>query len=146
MGRNVKAGASQEAQTVKNLPAKKETWEIPWRREWQSTPAFLLGKFHGQRSLAGYILWGCKRLEGDLPTKQQRELLCVLVAQSCLTICDPMDCSLPGSSVRGILQARILKWVAMPSSRPRDQTWVSHNGRWIYNLWVTREVPWGAFF
>ena len=72
MGRNVKAGASREAQTVKNLPAKKETWEIPWRREWQSTPAFLLGKFHGQRSLAGYILWGCKRLEGDLPTKQQQ--------------------------------------------------------------------------
>ena len=43
-------------------------------------------------------------------------VLC-LVAQSCLTLCDPMDCSLPGSSVCGILQARILEWVAMPSSR-----------------------------
>ena len=46
--------------------------------------------------------------------------------QSCLTLCDCMDCSLPGSSVHGILQARILKWVAMPSSRRssqlRDQT------------------------
>ena len=46
--------------------------------------------------------------------------------QLCLTGCNPMDCSLPGSSVHGILQARILKWVAMPSSRgsfqPRDQT------------------------
>ena len=41
----------------------------------------------------------------------------VLVAQSCLTLCDPMDCSLPGSFVHGILQARILEWVAMPSSR-----------------------------
>ena len=44
--------------------------------------------------------------------------------QSCPTLCDPMDCSPPGSSVRGILQARILEWVAMPSSRgssqPRD--------------------------
>ena len=44
--------------------------------------------------------------------------------QSCPTLCDPMDCSLPGSSVHGILQARILEWVAMPSSRgssqPRD--------------------------
>ena len=39
------------------------------------------------------------------------------VAQSCLTLCDPMDCSPPGSSVRGILQARILEWVAMPATR-----------------------------
>ena len=37
--------------------------------------------------------------------------------QSCLTLHDPMYCGLPGSSVQGILQARILKWVAMPSSR-----------------------------
>ena len=52
----------------------------------------------------------------------------VLVTQSCLTLCDPMDCSLPGSSVHGILQARILEWVGIPfsrgSSQPRDQTWV----------------------
>ena len=40
-----------------------------------------------------------------------------LVAQSCPTICDPMDCIPPGSSVYGIIQARILEWVAMPSSR-----------------------------
>ena len=37
--------------------------------------------------------------------------------QSCLTLCNPMDCSLPGSSLHGILQARILEWVAMSSSR-----------------------------
>ena len=37
--------------------------------------------------------------------------------QSCLTLCNPMDCSPPGSSVHGILQARKLEWVAMPSSR-----------------------------
>ena len=47
-----------------------------------------------------------------------------LVAQSCLTLCDPMDYTPPDSSVHGILQARILEWVAMPSSRefyqPRD--------------------------
>ena len=42
---------------------------------------------------------------------------CVLVVQSCLTVCDPMDCSSPGSSVYGILQIRILEWVAIPSSR-----------------------------
>ena len=53
-----------------------------------------------------------------------------LVVQSCLTLCHHMDSSPPASSVHGILQARILEWVAMPSSRgsswPRDQTQVSH--------------------
>ena len=52
------------------------------------------------------------------------------VAQSCLTLCDPMDHSPPGSFVHGILQARILEWTDMPSSRepsqPRDQTCVSY--------------------
>ena len=41
----------------------------------------------------------------------------VLVTQSCSTLCDPIDCTLPGSSVHVILQARTLEWVAMPSSR-----------------------------
>ena len=54
------------AQMVKNLPATQETrvqscdGEIPWRREWQSTPVFLPGKFHGQRSLVVYTPWGHK--------------------------------------------------------------------------------------
>ena len=39
----------------------------------------------------------------------------MLVSQSCLTLCDPMDCSPPGSSVHGILQARILEWIAISS-------------------------------
>ena len=43
--------------------------------------------------------------------------VCVCVAQFCLTFCDPMDCRLPDSSVHGILQTRILEWVAIPSSR-----------------------------
>ena len=41
------------------------------------------------------------------------ECVCVLVAQSCPTLCDPLDCGPPGSFVRGILQARILEWVAI---------------------------------
>ena len=53
----------------------------------------------------------------------------MLVTQSCLTLCDPMDCIPPGSSVHGILQARILEWVAIPfsgrSSQLRDWTQVS---------------------
>ena len=52
------------------------------------------------------------------------------VAQSCPALCDPMDCSPPGSSVHGILQARVLEWAAVPfsrgSSRPRDRTRVSY--------------------
>ena len=58
-----------EAQTVKSPPAKQETWvnpwvgKIPWRREWQPTPEFLPGEFHGQRSLAGYSPWGHKELD-----------------------------------------------------------------------------------
>ena len=39
------------------------------------------------------------------------------MAQSCLTLCDPMDCSLPGSSIHGIFQARVLEWVAIAFSR-----------------------------
>ena len=63
----------------------------------------------------------------------------VLVAQSCPTLCNPKDCSPPGSSVHGIPQAGILEWVAMPFSRgsswPRDQTRVSCTaGRFFYHL------------
>ena len=55
-----------------------------------------------------------------------------------------MDCSLPGSSIHEILQARILEWVAFPSSRessqPRDQTQVSHNVGRFFTSWTTREA------
>ena len=61
------------------------------------------------------------------------------VTQSCPTLCDPMDCSLPGSSVHGIFQARVLEWVAIcfssGSSQPRNQTWISFLvGRCFYHL------------
>ena len=46
--------------------------------------------------------------------------VCVLVAQSCLTLCDPMDCSPPDSFVHGILQARILEWIAISFSTSRN--------------------------
>ena len=65
------------------------------------------------------------------------------VAQSCPTLCDPVDCSPPGSSAHGILQARVLEWVAISfsrgSSRPRDQTQVSHIAGRRFNLWATRD-------
>ena len=49
--------------------------------------------------------------------------VCVCVAQSCPTLCNPMDYSLPGSSVHGILQARILEWVAISFSSEEAEMW-----------------------
>ena len=69
---------------------------------------------------------------------------CGLVAKSCLTLCDLMDCHPPGSSVHGISQARILEWVAMPSSRrsswPRNWTWVSGIAGRFFTAWAPREA------
>ena len=59
-----------------------------------------------------YVCW---RVGSDLATEQQRQQSSA--AQSCLTLCDPMNCSFPGSSVHGISQARILEWVAISFSR-----------------------------
>ena len=62
------------------------------------------------------------------------------VAQSCPTLWDPVDCSPPGSSVHGILQARILEWVAISFSRgsswPRDWTKVSHIAGRRFTIWT----------
>ena len=67
----------------------------------------------------------------------------MLVAQSCLTLCDPMDCGLPVSFVHGSLQARILEWVAIfcsrVSSQPRDRTWVSYIAGRFFIVSATRE-------
>ena len=79
-----------------------------------------------------------------------RKTLCLLyekvkekVTQSCSTLCNAMDYSLPGSSGNGIFQTRILEWVAISFSRgfsqPRDQTWVSCFGRQILYHWATWE-------
>ena len=68
----------------------------------------------------------------------------VLVTQLCLTLCDPMDYSLPASTVHGILQARILQWVAIPfsrgSSQPRGRTGVSCIAGRFFTIWATREA------
>ena len=83
-------------------------------------------KFHCQRLF--------KKIKG-------KDFVVVLVAKSCPTLWDPMDCSPPGSSVYGIFQARILEWVAFSSSKgsflPRYQTWVSCIGRGFF----TTEPP-----
>ena len=69
-------------------------------------------------------------------------VLC-LVAKSCLTLFDPMDCSPPGSSVHGISQARILEWVAISfsrSSQSSDWTWTPAMRADSLIIWATRET------
>ena len=70
--------------------------------------------------------------------------VCVLAAQSCPTLCNPVECSPPGSSVHGLLQARILECVAIlfsrGSSRPGDGILVSQIADRFFTIWATREA------
>ena len=70
--------------------------------------------------------------------------VCLSVAQSCLTLCDPVDCSPPGSFIHGVLQARTQEWVAIPfsrgSSQPRDRTQVSCAAGRVFTVSATREA------
>ena len=78
--------------------------------------------------------------------KEVRHLILLLLidTQSCPTVCDPVDCSPPGSSVHGILQARMLEWVAVPfcrgSSRPRDWTRACCIAGRFFTIRATREA------
>ena len=97
------------------------------------TSWFRIALFYSSKSTV-LILWGAS----ESPKVK------VLVAQSCLTLCDPTDCSSPGSSVHGILQARILEWVAIlfarGSSQPRDQIQVSWTAGRFFTIWATWEA------
>ena len=73
-----------------------------------------------------------------------QNLLCVLVAQLCPTLWKPTECSPQGSSVHGILQARILEWIAIPFSRgfswPRDWTLVSCIAGRFFTVWAMGNI------
>ena len=134
---------------VKNSPVIQETRRLgldpwmgknPWRRNWQTTPVVLPRKSHGQRSLVGYSPWSCKESDTTETTWHACKIYCIYVkvkvkiTQSCSTLSNSMD-----YTVHGILQARILEWLAIPFSRkpswPRDQTLVSRRsctGRQIF--------------
>ena len=103
--------------------------KTPWRRKWQRTAVCLPGKSHGQRSLAGSSPRGHKELDmaERLSTARVTDSLAVhlkltqpcesamcSVAQPCLALCGPRDCSPPGSSVRGVVQAGTLEWLPLP--------------------------------
>ena len=94
----------------------------------------------------GFEPMGEKRMRATSlpPCPLQHPVICKLVAQSCLTLCNPLDYSPPGSSVHEILQARILERVAIPfskgSSQPRDWTYVSCLAGRFFTIWAIREA------
>ena len=88
-----------------------------------------------------YTILQCSKYVTVLCLKKMYTCVCAKLLQPCTTIRHPMDCSLPDSSVHGIFQARILGWVAMPSSRgsswPRDWTHVSY----VSCNWLVGSLP-----
>ena len=84
--------------------------------------------------------------ESSLPEEEVLPLLGDMTPQSCPTLCDPMDCSLPDSSVYRILQERILEWVAIlfssRSSWPRNWTCISGIVGGFFTIWATKEAWW----
>ena len=115
-------------------------WRIPGIGEPGGLPSVGLDRVgHDWSDLAATLVLPTSQKDFDLKTSKTCS-----VTQSCPTLCDLLDCSLSGSSVCGILQARILEWVAISfsrgSSRPRNRTLVSCiAGRWFTN-WVMREA------
>ena len=103
--------------------------KIPWRRKWQPTLVFFLKKPWTEEP-------------GRLQSMGSQEVKWSEVTQSCLTLCNTMDSSLPGSAIHGIFQARILEWAAISfsrgSSQPRDRTWVSCIADRRFTIWATR--------
>ena len=99
-------------------------------------PPYLYSYTHHTSFLGSSVTTGDMKASGRVLSSQGPHLHgacvsgCAKSLQSCPTLCDPMDCSLPGSSVHGIFQERILKWIAISSSRgsspPRDQIQVSY--------------------
>ena len=89
------------------------------------------GSIPGRGAQILYACWPKNNIYIYIVKNQQycnKSNCCCLVSKSSLTLCDPMDCSLPGFSVHGIFRARILEWVAIScckgSSQPRDRTQV----------------------
>ena len=127
----------------RNIPLAPFTWQILRVQKWVchnpcsqllfSTWALVSPRVLGQPVLE-LTNTPVKRKKKQIPRFEPKptdsNFLACEVTQSCPTLCDPMDCSLPGSSVHGIFQARVLEWVAISfsraSSQPRDQTRISH--------------------
>jgi len=146
------------------------TLACKWRRKWQPTSVFLMGKFHGQRNLARLQSIGLQRVGHDWAHKHACihidtdslqwgywDIQCSIHDEkkwkckslSGIWLWDPKDCSPPGFSVHRIFQARILEWVAIPFSRGsfliRDETQVSCTAGRFFTVWNTREDLYTCF-
>ena len=156
-------GASLVAQMVKNSPVMQETrvWSLgredllekgmathssilAWRVPWTEEPGRLQSMRCKELDMTERLTFHAfgTHLEGRAPI--DRALTLTLKLLSRLRLCNPMDCSLPGSSVHGIFQARVLEWVAISfsrrSSRPKDRTWVSRIVGRRFTVWATRAL------
>ena len=139
------------AQKVKNLPAMREAWvrslgwEDSWRRAWKPTSVFLPGESPRTEETGGLQSLVLQKVRHDWVTKHSTMHV---GAQLCPTLCSSMDCSLPGSSVHWIFQARILELVAISfcreTSLPRDGTTSPALARWILYHRATREFRSGS--
>ena len=115
-------------------------WEV-WKDSWSRGPGSL--KNASLAALLPYsVLHAGLRYSSTIIYMWLSNTQCTLDSQLCPTVCDPKDCSEPGSTAHGILQARILEWVAIPfargSSWPRDWTQVSCIAGRFFTLWATR--------
>ena len=124
--------------TRSSIPA----WEISWTEEPGGLQSIALQRVgHDWAHTRIFTNIRFMTLTFDLTVQNHPS---VLVSQSCPTLCDPMDCRLPGSTVHGILQAEILEQVAIPfsrgSSQPRDWTRVSPIAGRFFTIWATREA------
>ena len=146
--------ASLVAQLVNNLPTMREirVQSLGWERSPEEGKGYPL-QYSGLENSMDYIVHGVAKSRTRLSNFHSLTSCCLPailklfiseVPQSCPTLWTPMDCSLPGSSFHGILQARVLEWGAISFSRgsswPRDQTLVSSIPGRHFNLWATREV------
>ena len=119
-------------------------WDFFRASKWELT--HLKGQGNSN-TVCSYLEWHCLLIQTNVPELGKSGMCVCVCAQSCPTPLDPTDCSPPGSSVHGILLARILKWVAISysrgSSQPKDQTRVSGIswvGKWVLYHCIT----WGA--
>ena len=124
--------------------AKSWTWSSDWTTANAISKRLLRGqivKVTVSHKHAGRVR-KCPLLSKILEKPEECPAECERV-MSCPTLCDPKGCSPPGSSVHGILQAKILEWVAIPFftgfSQPRDQTQVSCTADGFFTVWATRE-------
>ena len=129
-----------------SLPASSVYWDSPGKTIGVGYHAILQGIFPTQGSNQ-HFLWLLHWQEGSLPLAHPGGWKWKWSHSVVSDSSTPRDCDLPGSSVHGIFQARVLEWVAVcfsrGSSQPRDQTWVSRIVGRCFTIWATREGTWG---